>query len=128
MTIYASVVHTALWVRKMARADYTDAALEDMTIPELVALREAVAEALPEKEKAERAALREKLTALAAESGFSIADLLPSAGRKSRGGAAVIKYRNPDDASQTWSGRGRKPNWLVEKLKRRGSKIEDFSV
>ena len=26
------------------------------------------------------------------------------------------KYRNPDNASETWSGRGRKPKWVEEQL------------
>lgn len=35
-----------------------------------------------------------------------------------------IKYRSGE---QTWTGRGRKPNWLVEKLAT-GAKLEDFAV
>ncbi len=36
----------------------------------------------------------------------------------------AIKYRSGE---QTWTGRGRKPNWLVEKLAT-GAKLEDFAV
>ncbi len=36
----------------------------------------------------------------------------------------AIKYRSGD---LTWTGRGRKPNWLVEKLAT-GAKLEDFAV
>ena len=32
-------------------------------------------------------------------------------------GAAVLpRYRNPDDPSQTWNGRGRQPKWVAEAL------------
>lgn len=40
---------------------------------------------------------------------------------------SVAKYRNPDDASQTWAGRGRKPAWLVEKLAE-GKSLESFAI
>jgi hypothetical protein len=41
--------------------------------------------------------------------------------------ASGAKYRNPKDTSQTWTGRGRKPNWLVEALGQ-GAKLESFEV
>ena len=37
------------------------------------------------------------------------------------------KYRNPDQPSETWSGRGKQPRWLVAQL-RSGRRIEDFSI
>lgn len=37
------------------------------------------------------------------------------------------KYKNPADASQTWSGQGRKPAWLEAELKK-GKKLEDFLI
>ena len=37
------------------------------------------------------------------------------------------KYRNPDQPSETWAGRGQQPRWLVKQLKS-GRQIEDFSI
>ena len=37
------------------------------------------------------------------------------------------KYRNPDDHSQTWSGRGKQPLW-VAKLLRSGTKLDDLII
>jgi DNA-binding protein H-NS len=37
------------------------------------------------------------------------------------------KYRNPQDHSQTWSGRGKQPLW-VAKLLKSGSKLEDLII
>jgi DNA-binding protein H-NS len=37
------------------------------------------------------------------------------------------KYRNPFVPSETWSGRGRQPRWLVAAVKA-GRKIEDFKI
>jgi DNA-binding protein H-NS len=37
------------------------------------------------------------------------------------------KYRNPDNPSETWAGRGLKPRWLTAALKA-GKKLEHFSI
>jgi DNA-binding protein H-NS len=37
------------------------------------------------------------------------------------------KYQNPAEPSETWSGRGKQPRWLVSALKAGGS-IEDFRI
>ena len=80
------------------------------------------------------ARLREKqevlseMEALAQERGFSMSELVGAKGR-GRGKASVsaAKYANPDNRAETWTGRGRKPNWLVEKLKK-GANLEDFAI
>jgi DNA-binding protein H-NS len=41
--------------------------------------------------------------------------------------AVAPKYRNPDNASETWSGRGRKPKWLEEKIAG-GKSVDDFLI
>ena len=35
------------------------------------------------------------------------------------------KFRNPDDPSETWAGRGKQPRWLAEQL-RSGKKLDDL--
>lgn len=37
------------------------------------------------------------------------------------------RYRNPLDLSQTWSGRGVKPRWVVEQIAQ-GRSLEDFRL
>ena len=37
------------------------------------------------------------------------------------------KYCNPDQPSETWSGRGKRPRWLVAQLKS-GRRVEDFRI
>lgn len=37
------------------------------------------------------------------------------------------KYRNPQEPSETWSGRGKTPRWLMAALKK-GQKPEDFAI
>jgi len=37
------------------------------------------------------------------------------------------KFRNPDQPSQTWAGRGKQPRWLTAHL-RLGKRIDDFRI
>jgi len=38
-----------------------------------------------------------------------------------------VKYRDPKNIENIWTGRGRKPNWLLEEVKK-GNHIEDFAI
>ncbi|MEE7546453.1 H-NS histone family protein [Xanthomonas sp. Kuri4-1] len=49
----------------------------------------------------------------------------PKAGRKL--GKVAPKYRNPANAKETWTGRGKQPRWLAE-LTAKGKKVEDFLI
>jgi hypothetical protein len=44
-----------------------------------------------------------------------------------RGGAVAPKYRNPENPTETWAGRGLKPRWLTAAIKS-GKKAEDFLI
>jgi DNA-binding protein H-NS len=44
-----------------------------------------------------------------------------------RGGKIAPKYRNPENPSETWAGRGLKPRWLAAALKG-GKKLEHFAI
>ena len=48
-------------------------------------------------------------------------------GRKGKGSVAV-KYRDPQNPENTWTGRGRMPRWMVAATKGGKAKKEDFSV
>ena len=57
--------------------------------------------------------------------GFSADDLLP---KKKRGiGVPAAKYRDPDAPENVWSGRGKHPEWLRNKL-REGHSLEQFEA
>jgi len=72
-----------------------------------------------------RTELRDKLEAMAAAQGFKISDLF--GGRGGKGRKVAAKYANPDDPSETWTGRGRKPRWLSAKLKD-GDRIDKYLI
>jgi DNA-binding protein H-NS len=99
--------------------------LEKMSYVELINLRERVEEAIAEKRVADAQATKEQLRQMAEKAGFDIRELYGKRG--SPKGTSIAKYRNPKDTSQTWTGRGRKPNWLLDAVKK-GSKIESFAI
>ncbi len=81
------------------------------------------------REKEEKAKTLKELTALAAERGFTLEELLGtgvSAEKKERVPVAV-KYRSPTNLGLAWSGRGRKPLWVVEFLSNGGT-LEQLAV
>lgn len=58
--------------------------------------------------------------------GFSVVELFRATPARKMS-VGVAKYVNPEDALDTWTGRGRKPNWLLGRLKK-GSKLADFAL
>ncbi|WP_369927368.1 H-NS family nucleoid-associated regulatory protein [Xanthomonas sp. NCPPB 2632] len=63
--------------------------------------------------------LREEINAMIKAEGFTFDDVFGARAPKARraGTTVAAKYRNPDDAEQTWSGRGKRPRWFNEALK-----------
>jgi DNA-binding protein H-NS len=79
-----------------------------------------------EKESAERTALRQKMADMAKDHGLSLDEVLGKA-RKGKGSVAP-KYRDPKNPSNTWTGRGRMPLWMVAATKSGKAKKEDFLI
>jgi DNA-binding protein H-NS len=100
--------------------------LQLMAIDELWALHEAVAELLTRKITAEKRELEERLKRLSGGSQIRIAEV--GGPRERRPYPRVLpKYRNPLQPGESWSGRGKKPRWLVTQLKS-GHKMEEFRI
>ena len=78
--------------------------LEKMSYSQLAALRIQVDKTMVEKQSAERTALRQQMMDLAREHGLSLDEVLGK-GRRGKGTVA-IKYRDPKNPANTWTGRG----------------------
>jgi DNA-binding protein H-NS len=98
--------------------------LKSMSIDKLSKLREQVEAALGAKVIEERRAVEAQLGRLAR---LATDGSRARAGRGGPRGAVAPKYRNPENPSETWAGRGLKPRWLAAALKS-GKKLEDFSI
>lgn len=99
--------------------------LEKLSKDELLALQKDVAKALKTLDARRKAEAKKAAEAAVREYGFSLDDLLDGKGPK--GSKGIAKYRNPDDPSQTWTGRGRKPNWINAALKK-GKSLDDLKI
>lgn len=58
--------------------------------------------------------------------GYSLSELIGVEVKTTRA-PAVAKYRHPENAALTWSGRGRKPLWFAEALAT-GKSAEDLAI
>jgi DNA-binding protein H-NS len=105
--------------------------LDAMDFDELWLLHEELTKILAEKISAEKGKLEKRLSQLsrtepAAEAASPRRNKL--AGRPRRKYPKVLpKYFNPTAPTETWSGRGKQPRWLVAAL-RSGHKLEDLRI
>lgn len=100
--------------------------LEMYTLEELKELAKMTNETIKEKQKIEIAETVRKLMDIAEATGLTIEDLLQPYKRKAYPPSRV-KYRNPDNPEQVWSGRGQKPLWFRKKLEQ-GYPIDHMQV
>jgi DNA-binding protein H-NS len=104
----------------------TEFNIEAMSLKELKRLQKDPAKAISTFEDRQKSDARSKLEIIAKEMGYSLADLICTEVKPTRAPAAA-KYRHPENATLTWSGRGRKPLWFVAALEA-GKSPEDLAV
>jgi DNA-binding protein H-NS len=102
-------------------------ALENMSFAELTKLRTRVDRLMVSRKNEARTELREKMASLAKAEGMSLEEVLRGKGRRGKGSVA-IKYRDPSNPANTWTGRGRMPRWMAAATKRGKAKKEDFLI
>jgi DNA-binding protein H-NS len=103
--------------------------LESIPLDELWSLHEEISKVLSIRIRAEKMELEKRLAVL--RRGVAPADghlNSTSEGKIRRRYPRVLpKYRNPDIPSETWSGRAKRPRWLMAAMKL-GHKIEEFRI
>jgi DNA-binding protein H-NS len=104
--------------------------LSGYNLGELKGLAFEVEKAIKNRQQDEVKKAREQISSIAQRLGVSVEDLLAGAGGKVKGGGSAkvaAKYRNPANESQVWTGRGRKPQWVVNTIEN-GGKLEDLKI
>jgi DNA-binding protein H-NS len=96
--------------------------LKSMPLDRLMSLRDKVEAALKVRVLDERRTLQSELAKLTRLDHRAVTKL----GTR-RGGTVAPKYRNPENPSETWAGRGLRPRWLTAAMKA-GKKLEYFSI
>lgn len=100
--------------------------LERMSYKDLTDLENKIRKAKAGVQDRTRNELKAKVEAMVGSAGFKMSDLF-GGGRGGKGRKVAAKYANPDDPSETWTGRGRMPRWLSAKVKS-GDKVEKYLI
>lgn len=104
--------------------------LDSLPLDELKKLRRRVEAAIDSFEARRKEAARREFEEMARTRGFaSLAELVEVAPAKRRKSApaGTAKFRHPENPALTWSGRGRRPGWVVEAVAA-GRSLEDLAV
>jgi DNA-binding protein H-NS len=106
--------------------------LDSMSVDEMWQLHEEIGRVLSVRLTSEKRELEKRLERLRRDK--QVPSLRSSNGMKDLARAprrkyprVYPKYQNPQEPSETWSGRGKTPRWLVAVLKT-GHKLEEFAI
>jgi DNA-binding protein H-NS len=107
--------------------------LDGMSIDEIWRLHQVVIRTLSVKLMSEKRALEKRLSQLRREgksrqqSNAVDWQSNKGLGKRRKYPRVSPKYRNPNEPSETWSGRGKRPRWLAAALKA-GHTIDEFAI
>ncbi|WP_350559875.1 H-NS histone family protein [Psychrobacter sp. CAL346-MNA-CIBAN-0220] len=99
--------------------------LDSLNVDELRAITENAQQLIAKKQHQRLYDAYTQFEKIAADSSSTIDEILKAGEKLEK--KRSIKYRNTDNNEETWTGRGRKPTWLVDALAS-GKDLEDFAV
>jgi DNA-binding protein H-NS len=107
--------------------------ISKFTTKELEALLKRLPKEIDKRKQQEKSKLVDHITQIASERGYSLKDLIgkvplsvkPKKARRRK--PVAVKYRHPEQANLTWTGRGRKPLWVTRWLNE-GKTLEMLAV
>jgi DNA-binding protein H-NS len=97
---------------------------DSMSVEVLWELHEKVAATLAARLADEKSMLENRLRQLGRQ--FHAEEVTEKSGRRPYP-VVFPKFRNPEQPSETWAGRGKKPKWLTRQLKS-GKRMDDFRI
>jgi len=117
---------------------WKDLDLGSKTAKELAALQKKVEAARARVRGKAKTALLKRWRSEAKKAGFSVEEVVGGIAGKAaprkrarksakKGSKVPMKYRNPKNSAEAWSGRGRTPRWM-QALIDKGKKKEDFLI
>lgn len=98
--------------------------ISELSKEDLKKLQKDVEKALKSYDERRKQEAKAAAEAAIKEFGFSLSDLTTDKVQKTK---STPKYRKPGEPDVTWTGKGRKPKWVVEHLDN-GGKIEDLEI
>ncbi len=101
--------------------------ISNLSREELEELKVEIDKRMVELEKEQKVAALAEMREIAKRHGVSLEEMIQMASSNASPTGQLPKYRHPENAKHTWTGRGRKPKWLVEALEA-GASLEDFAI
>lgn len=102
--------------------------LSKLSLEELQGLARDIEQEIIGRREADRERVLAQMRELAASVGLSLEELLKQErGReRARVPGTSVRFRHPENTALTWSGRGKRPQWIIEWLAS-GRTLEDLS-
>ncbi len=109
--------------------------ISGLSIAELEELQKVIPAEIQKRKTQERQSVLDELAALAAKRGYRLDDFVTASStpiekaHKAKGTRkpVAIKYRHRSQNDLTWTGRGRKPGWVVDWLNQ-GRSLDELKV
>lgn len=100
--------------------------LTNVNFADLIELRDEVDASIDARKKEEKQLLLQEIRQMVSGKGFSMGEIFndPEMSKKA---PVPPKYGNPDNPDDKWSGRGRKPGWVIEQLQQ-GKSMDDLLI
>ena len=107
-----------------------DIDLSSLNIDQLTNLVGRAQSEMASREKQRRKDLRSELERRVAADGYKLGDIFPEFGSGAAGGRPrrkmPVRFRNPQNPEETWTGIGRSPKWVQAILEERGIDMAAF--
>jgi DNA-binding protein H-NS len=101
--------------------------LHELSESELAAVIDNAQKALRDRQEGKRKEGIAKIREIASSIGVTVEIAEPNKPSPRKGGKVAVKYQNPANPANKWTGRGMKPKWLRELIEQ-GRKLEEFAV
>lgn len=101
--------------------------LESKTIEQLKELRAEIDKAIAGFDDRKRKAALAEIAEAARRHGFNLTDLVGRSGNRQKKADRAARYANPANRDETWSGLGRRPQWVKAALDA-GQSLDDLAV
>lgn len=98
-----------------------------LPIPQLRELQSKIDAELKKRIEDEKNNARREILAIAEKAGLQLKDIVGGSLKIKTTATVPIKYRDPSDSNNTWTGRGRQPKWFKTYIDA-GSTPESLSV
>lgn len=101
--------------------------LTEFSVPELHQLSKDINKEIERRQVEDRRNVSAQMKQLASSIGMTVEEILGLEMAKKAKTQGQPKYQNPENPQQTWTGRGKRPNWMKEALEK-GKTLEELEI